>query len=130
MCNYSLEDTRNRPARVGDQLVTRPLGRYNHTGLVHPDDLKCAVCVPDGARVIITGLPTAIITKIGGALVNTATMRVVDVPEHGKMDVVVFDNVDNYVLLGDFEEGVQFSIEMLPDESAGVETKSQEPVLA
>ena len=49
MCDYSLHGVRNRPAKVGEKLVTRDFGTGTR-GFASPDDLKTAVCLLPGTE--------------------------------------------------------------------------------
>ena len=128
MCVYSTENVPNRPAKVGDSLVTRPLGEHNHIGLVDPTDPGSAVCVPDGSRVIITGA----LPELHGSdqQVHTATMH--EKILAGRLyDVLKFDSIDEPLFLGDFDENVGFSIETIPGEETTIEpARAGEPAAA
>jgi hypothetical protein len=49
MCDYSLQNVRTRPAKVGDELFTR---RFNSgtTGFTTPEDIHLAVCLLPGTE--------------------------------------------------------------------------------
>jgi hypothetical protein len=49
MCDYSLHGVRNRPAKVGEKLVTTDFGTGTR-GFASPDDLKTAVCLLPGTE--------------------------------------------------------------------------------
>ena len=49
MCDYSLHGVRNRPAKVGDKLVTRDFGTGTR-GFASVDDLSTAVCLLPGTE--------------------------------------------------------------------------------
>jgi hypothetical protein len=49
MCDYSLHGVRNRPAKVGEKLVTRDFGTGTR-GFAAVDDLKTAVCLLPGTE--------------------------------------------------------------------------------
>ncbi len=49
MCDYSLHGVRNRPAKVGEKLVTTGFGTGTR-GFASPDDLKTAVCLLPGTE--------------------------------------------------------------------------------
>jgi hypothetical protein len=49
MCDYSLQNVRLRPERVGDKLVTRDFGTGTH-GFAAADELQLAVCVMPGTE--------------------------------------------------------------------------------
>ena len=45
MCDYSLQNVKTRPAKVGDRLFTRQFSSAT-TGFCAPEDINVAVCVP------------------------------------------------------------------------------------
>ena len=49
MCDYSLQNVRSRPAKVGDKLTTRDFGTGTR-GFAAPEDCKMAVCVLPGTE--------------------------------------------------------------------------------
>ena len=49
MCDYSLQNVRSRPAKVGDKLVTRDFGTGTR-GFAAADELQLAVCVSDAGN--------------------------------------------------------------------------------
>ena len=49
MCDYSLHAVSNRPAKVGERLVTTDFGTGTR-GFASPDDRKTAVCVLPGTE--------------------------------------------------------------------------------
>jgi hypothetical protein len=49
MCDYSLQNVKTRPAKVGDKLVTRQFN-YTTRGFCAPDDINVAVCVLPGTE--------------------------------------------------------------------------------
>jgi len=49
MCDYSLQNVRSRPAKVGDKLVTRDFGTGTR-GFAAADDREVAVCVMPGTE--------------------------------------------------------------------------------
>jgi hypothetical protein len=49
MCDYSLHGVRNRPAKVGEKLVTTAFGTGTR-GFASPDDLRTAVCLLPGTE--------------------------------------------------------------------------------
>ena len=49
MCDYSLQNVRSRPAKVGDKLVTRDFGTGTR-GFAAADELGLAVCVMPGTE--------------------------------------------------------------------------------
>jgi hypothetical protein len=49
MCDYSLQNVRSRPAKVGDKLTTRDFGTCTR-GFAAPEDVGVAVCVLPGTE--------------------------------------------------------------------------------
>ena len=54
MCDYSLHGVRNRPAKVGERLVTTDFGTGTR-GFASPDDVKTAVCLLPGTELAFSG---------------------------------------------------------------------------
>jgi hypothetical protein len=49
MCDYSLQNVRSRPAKVGDRLTTQDFGTGTR-GFAASEDCKMAVCVLPGTE--------------------------------------------------------------------------------
>jgi len=49
MCDYSLQNVKTRPAKVGDKLVTRRFSSGT-SGFAAPEDVNVAVCVLPGTE--------------------------------------------------------------------------------
>ena len=49
MCDYSLQNVKTRPAKVGDRLFTRQFSSAT-TGFSAPEDINVAVCVLPGTE--------------------------------------------------------------------------------
>jgi hypothetical protein len=49
MCDYSLQNVKTRPAKVGDKLVTRRFSSGT-TGFSAPEDIEVAVCLLPGTE--------------------------------------------------------------------------------
>jgi hypothetical protein len=61
MCDFSLQSTRSRPAKIGDKLTTRNFGTGTR-GFAAPEDPRTAVCLLPGTELAFTkevGLGTA-----------------------------------------------------------------------
>ena len=58
MCDYSLQNVRSRPARVGDKLTTRDFGTCTR-GFAAAEDAEVAVCVLPGTELAFSGPVTA-----------------------------------------------------------------------
>ena len=54
MCDFSLQSVRSRPAKVGDELVTRDFGTGTR-GFSAVEDLGLAVCVMPGTELAFAG---------------------------------------------------------------------------
>ena len=54
MCDYSLQSTMSRPAKVGDKLTTRDFGAGTR-GFAAPEDPTVAVCVLPGTELAFSG---------------------------------------------------------------------------
>ena len=54
MCDYSLQNVRSRPAKVGDKLTTRDFGTGTR-GFAAAEDAKVAVCVLPGTELAFSG---------------------------------------------------------------------------
>jgi hypothetical protein len=54
MCDYSLQNVKTRPARVGDKLVTHRFNYSTTSGFSAPEDTNVAVCVLPGTELSFT----------------------------------------------------------------------------
>ena len=63
MCDYSLQNVRSRPAKVGDKLVTKNF-RWGTSGFADYEDEDCAVCVKPGTEIAFSNGETAIFRQI------------------------------------------------------------------
>jgi hypothetical protein len=63
MCDYSLQNVRSRPAKVGDKLTTHDFGTGTR-GFAAPEDCNMAVCVLPGTELAfaddVACLPTGL----------------------------------------------------------------------
>jgi hypothetical protein len=63
MCDYSLQNVRSRPVKVGDKLTTHDFGTGTR-GFAAPEDCKMAVCVLPGTELAfaddVACLPTGL----------------------------------------------------------------------
>jgi hypothetical protein len=57
MCDYSLQDVRSRPAKVGDKLTTRDFGTGTR-GFAAAEDAAVAVCVLPGTELAFSDTVT------------------------------------------------------------------------
>lgn len=131
MCDYSLHGIASRQAREGESLVTHHF-TTGSKGLTSPDSLKplppkspskggllmkasgvirraqlpreCAVCVPDGAELIVFGIPPLMREKHGLKDVELVTFRQVTFEAFQYRDALEFRN------------GVTIKLQQLPTE--------------
>ena len=57
MCDYSLQNVRSRPAKVGDKLTTRDFGTCTR-GFAAAEDAEVAVCVLPGTELAFSSAVT------------------------------------------------------------------------
>ena len=57
MCDYSLQNVRSRPAKVGDKLTTHDFGTGTR-GFTAPEDAAVAVCVLPGTELAFSSAVT------------------------------------------------------------------------
>ena len=129
MCDYSLQNVRTRPAKVGDKLTTRQFGSTR--GFCAPEDKNVAVCLLPGtelsfreevrrlrlwpwSRAAIKH-QTAIFRQINKAVQNT---------HH---DALEFPD-GKIVLLTFLQEGQQATVLQLPVSREGVKEAKPEEV--
>ncbi len=86
MCDFSLQATKSRPAKVADKLVTKNFGTGTR-GFADPSDLDVAVCVMPGTEIAFD----APIQKFTGWYDN-------DVPPiKGEHSVAIFRQVEKEI---------------------------------
>jgi hypothetical protein len=111
MCDYSLHGIPNRLAKEGETLVVHRFHSQSK-GLTSPDYLKltlssrllaavrrifrlqpqiCAVCVPDGAKLILYDIP-AWLRRAHLNPIETVTFRQLSLEAHTYRDAVEFSN--------------------------------------
>ena len=141
MCDYSLHGIENRLAREGEVLVVHRF--YSGSkGLTSPGYLKptgtstgimaalkrmfsayaqpCAVCIPDGARLVLHGIEPALRRAHDLASVEPVTFRQLSANDYAYRDAVEFKN-GLKVRLQDLEIGQVFEVLSLSSETAEVE---------
>lgn len=133
MCDYSLHTNPNRLAREGEDLVAHrfPAGSI---GLVSPEDLKprisanggklsfwatirswfeeqrsvgdpiCAVCIPPGARLIVSDMPPDLRRECCASESEEATFTQISANAHSYRDALRFKN-GRQILLQVLREG-------------------------
>ena len=141
MCDYSLHGIENRLAKEGEVLVVHRF--YSGSkGLTSPSYLKpagtsggilatlkrmfsayaqpCAVCIPDGARLVLHGIEPALKKAHALASVEPVTFRQLSANDYAYRDAVEFKN-GLKVRLQDLEIGQLFEVLSLSSETADVE---------
>ena len=143
MCDYSLYGIENRLAEKGEVLVVHrfPTGSK---GLTSPEYLKpierpkgwiaslmkkfsappraCAVCIPDGAQLMLRGISPALQQAHGLFTTEAVTFRQLSADAATYRDAVEFGNGVK-VRLQDLEEGQSVEVLALSSEKAGVREK-------
>jgi hypothetical protein len=118
MCDYSIQNVRSRPARVGDKLTTRDFGTCTR-GFAAAEDIGLAVCVLPGTELAFSNTVTLTdpfilgwkVTKLDYA---TAIFRQVNKNEPFKHhDALEFPD-GRIVLLTRLSEGQEATVLQLP----------------
>lgn len=144
MCDYSLHGIENRLAREGEVLVvhrfysgskglTSPgyLNPKRISGgilatikrMFAPNPQPCAVCIPDGARLVLHGIEPALRRSHALDRVEPVTFRQLSANDYAYRDAVEFKN-GLKVRLQDLEIGQIFEVLSLSSEMAEVENVS------
>ena len=139
MCDYSLHGIANRLAEEGEVLVVHQF--YSGSkGLTSPEYLKptekpkglmailkrklavqsrvCAVCIPDGARLVLHGIPPALQQAHGLSTTEAVTFRQLSANAGTYRDAVEF-RTGVKICLQDLEEGQSVKVLALSSEKAG-----------
>lgn len=111
MCDYSLENYRNRPAQAGEILELQVFGSGTK-GFVSPQQSDVAVCLMRGDTVLVASLPSP---TPGIKLGANATFEVKQRREFasgavGHKDALQFEGVSGLVLLQDLPEGLTIEV--------------------
>jgi hypothetical protein len=119
MCDYSLQNVRSRPAKVGDKLTTRGFGTVTR-GFAAAEDAAVAVCVLPGTElafsspVIVTNPRFIVGWKAGKLGHATAIFRQVNKNEPMQHhDALEFPD-GRIVLLTTLSEGQEATVLQLP----------------
>ena len=118
MCDYSLQNVRSRPAKVGDKLTTRDFGTCTR-GFAAAEDARVAVCVLPGTELAFSSAVTLTHPFILGWKVETldhatAIFRQVNKTEPMKHhDALEFPD-GRIVLLTKLSEGQEATVLQLP----------------
>ena len=133
MCDYSLQSTLSRPAKVGDKLTTRNFGTGTR-GFAAPEDCIVAVCVLPGTELAFS---REITVPRGGLLGwkvvtlghTTSIFRQVNKDRPGMHhDALEFPD-GQMVLLTELSEGQEATVLQLPARPAtAAETEAQKRV--
>ena len=119
MCDYSLQNVRSRPAKVGDKLTTRDFGTGTR-GFAASEDAGVAVCVLPGTELALSSPVTLtdyrfVVWWKGEILAHTtAIFRQVNKNEQWKHhDALEFPD-GRIVLLTQLSEGQEATVLQLP----------------
>jgi hypothetical protein len=133
MCDYSLQNVKSRPARVGDQLRTRDFFAGTR-GFAAPEDANTAVCVLPGTELAFA---KAVSCRPRGSLgwkartVNHTTAIFRQINKHNPYthhDALEFPD-GQVALLTDLFEGQEATVLQLPAQpGTAAEIKAQERV--
>jgi hypothetical protein len=134
MCDYSLQNVRSRPAKVGDKLTTRDFGTCTR-GFAAPEDAGVAVCVLPGtelafSRPVTVADPRFIVGwKVETLGYATAIFRQVNKNEPLKHhDALEFPD-GRIVLLTRLSEGQEATVLQLPTQpTTAVEADAQKRI--
>lgn len=129
MCDYSIQNVRSRPARVGDKLTTRDFGTITR-GFAAAEDVGVAVCVLPGTELAFSNAVTLTDPLILGWKVQkldyaTAIFRQVNRNEPFKHhDALEFPD-GRIVLLTRLNEGQEATVLQLPARPAAAEADTE-----
>jgi hypothetical protein len=118
MCDYSLQNVRSRPAKVGDKLTTRDFGTVTR-GFAAAENAGMAVCVLPGtelafANAVVAARPRFIGWKVEKLSHTTAIFRQVNKNEPRQHhDALEFPD-GRIVLLTTLSEGQEATVLQLP----------------
>jgi hypothetical protein len=133
MCDYSLQNVRSRPARVGDKLITCDFGTCTR-GFATPEDAGVAVCLLPGTELAFSSAVTVTHPRfLAGWKVETlghatAIFRQVNKDQPFKHhDALEFAD-GRIVLLTRLSEGQEATVLQLPAQlttAAGADTQTR-----
>jgi hypothetical protein len=140
MCDYSLHGIRSRLAQEGETLVVHRF-YTGSKGLTSPEYLKptesakglngifrrmfaaeskeCAVCIPDGAKLVLRGISPALQQAHGLCTSESVTFRQLSADAATYRDAVEFKNAVT-IRLQELGEGQSVEVLALSSEEAGV----------
>jgi hypothetical protein len=117
MCDYSLENVKNRPAVIGDKLITTAFSNSITRGFAAVGEAKVAVCLRPGTEIAFDReveydpmLPFMRNRKTGATL---ARFRQLELPLPGHRDALEFPN-GKVVLLAKLAKGQRATVLQLP----------------
>jgi hypothetical protein len=130
MCDYSLHGLKNRLAKEGETLIVHRF-LTGSKGLTAPEYLKptppakglwakmkrmfdyeppvCAVCIPDGARLILDGISKRLQEAYQLSVTETVTFRQLSAKAATYRDAVEFAN-GSKVRLQELDEGLRLGV--------------------
>ena len=140
MCDYSLHGIENRLAVEGEILVVHRF-YTGSKGLTSPSYLQsdtrsksflsilaenfvrpsseCAVCIPDGAELILTGIPESLQFSAGVLGTEIVVFRQQSLDEATHRDAIEFSN-GKLILLQELDEGQRVGVVALSAETAAM----------
>ena len=140
MCDYSLHGIRNRLAKEGEVLVVHRFFTGSK-GLTSPEYTKptaqpkgciaalkklfaletqaCAVCVPDGAKLMVFGIPPRLQAAYGLTSNEPVTFRQISLEVHTYRDALEFQNGVK-VRLQELDDGQRVEVLALSSEKVGI----------
>ena len=144
MCDYSLHGIRNRLAEEGEILVVHRFFTGSK-GLTSPEYLKppapskgvfaalkkflavepqvCAVCIPDGAKLVVRGIPSRLMEAYGLTADETVTFRQLSADAHTYRDALEFQNGVK-IRLQELEDGQEVDVLALSSEKVTVHRRA------
>ncbi len=132
MCDYSLENVMNRPATVGDKLVTTTFSNAITRGFAAAGDPKVAVCLRPGTEIAFEreveydGLLAFLRNRKAGAKLARFRQLENDIPGH--RDALEFPN-GKIVLLTKLIQGQHARVLQLPAFAPAIENRQGEALI-
>jgi hypothetical protein len=126
MCDYSLQNVRSRPAKVGDKLTTHDFGTGTR-GFAAPEDCKMAVCVLPGTELAFADDVACLPTGLFRWNAKTANHRTAIFRQINKDKMVAHHDALEFpdgrtVLLTFLAEGQKATVLQLPAATVGAKT--------
>src|SRR5690349_23970372 len=141
MCDYSLHGIPNRLAREGEVLIVHRF-YTGSKGLTSPEYLQpverpngfmtmlknffafrlqskpCAVCIPDGAKLMLHGIPSKLREEYGFCTTEAVTFRQLSAEAQTYRDAIEFSDGVR-IRLQELEEGQRVDVLTLASDGAG-----------